>query len=101
MGVASDGSYGIPEGLISGFPCTCQGGEWAIVQGLDIDPFSREKIDASVAELIERARHCVRSGPDLSRRAASSAVALTAGLPVHNSTKQKGRGHKDHALMST
>ncbi len=52
MGVASDGSYGIPEGLICGFPCTCQGGEWAIVQGLDIDPFSREKIDASVAELM-------------------------------------------------
>jgi malate dehydrogenase len=52
MGVASDGSYGIPEGLISGFPCTCQGGEWAIVQGLDIDPFSREKIGASVAELM-------------------------------------------------
>ena len=52
MGVASDGSYGIPEGLICGFPCTCQGGEWAIVQGLDIDPFSREKIEASVAELM-------------------------------------------------
>ncbi|HTB49600.1 MAG TPA: malate dehydrogenase, partial [Solirubrobacteraceae bacterium] len=51
MGVASDGSYGVPEGLISGFPCTCSGGEWSIVQGLDIDEFSRSKIDASVAEL--------------------------------------------------
>jgi len=51
MGVPSDGSYGIPEGLISGFPCTCQNGEYAIVQGLDIDDFSRQKIDASVAEL--------------------------------------------------
>jgi len=51
MGVASDGSYGVPEGLISGFPCTCSGGEWSIVQGLDIDDFSRAKIDASVAEL--------------------------------------------------
>ncbi len=52
MGVPSDGSYGVPEGLISGFPCTCEGGEYAIVQGLDLDAFSREKIDASVAELI-------------------------------------------------
>ncbi len=51
MGVPSDGSYGVPEGLISGFPCTCSNGEWSIVQGLDIDDFSRTKIDASVAEL--------------------------------------------------
>jgi len=51
MGVVSDGSYGVPEGLISGFPCTCSGGEWSIVQGLDVDEFSRSKIDASVAEL--------------------------------------------------
>jgi malate dehydrogenase len=51
MGVASDGSYGVPEGLISGFPCTCSGGQWSIVQGLEIDDFSRSKIDASVAEL--------------------------------------------------
>jgi malate dehydrogenase len=51
MGVVSDGSYGVPEGLISGFPCTCAGGEWSIVQGLEIDDFSRAKIDASIAEL--------------------------------------------------
>ena len=51
MGVASDGSYGIPEGLICGFPCTCEGGEWKIVEGLEIDQFSRGKIDASVEEL--------------------------------------------------
>jgi malate dehydrogenase len=51
MGVPSDGSYGVPEGLISGFPCTCAGGEYTIVQGLEIDEFSRAKIDASVAEL--------------------------------------------------
>ncbi len=51
MGVPSDGSYGVPEGLISGFPCTCAGGEYTIVQGLDIDGFSRSKIDATVAEL--------------------------------------------------
>ncbi|HTD57923.1 MAG TPA: malate dehydrogenase [Solirubrobacteraceae bacterium] len=60
MGVVSDGSYGIPEGLISGFPCTCSGGEWSIVQGLDIDDFSRSRIDASVAELSDE-RDTVRS----------------------------------------
>ncbi len=51
MSVPSDGSYGVEEGLISGFPCTCSDGEWRIVEGLDIDDFSRERIDASVAEL--------------------------------------------------
>ena len=53
MAVPSDGSYGVPEGIISSFPCTCSGGEWKIVQGLDIDAFSRSRIDASVAELVE------------------------------------------------
>ena len=53
MSVWSDGSYGVPEGLISSFPVTCKNGEWEIVQGLDIDEFSRGKIDASVAELEE------------------------------------------------
>jgi malate dehydrogenase len=52
MGVPSDGSYGIPEGLISGFPCTCADGEYEIVQDLDVDSFSRSKIDASVDELV-------------------------------------------------
>jgi malate dehydrogenase len=51
MGVPSDGSYGIEEGIIAGFPCTASGGEWSIVQGLEIDEFSRARIDASVAEL--------------------------------------------------
>jgi len=51
MGVPSDGSYGVPEGLISGFPCTCANGDWGIVQDLEIDEFSRGRIDASVAEL--------------------------------------------------
>jgi malate dehydrogenase len=51
MAVPSDGSYGVPEGLISGFPVTCAGGRYEIVQGLDIDEFSRGRIDASVAEL--------------------------------------------------
>ena len=58
--IASDGSYGVPEGLICGFPVTSDGGSWEIVQGLDIDEFSRGKIDASVAELGEE-RDAVRS----------------------------------------
>jgi malate dehydrogenase len=53
MGVASDGSYGIPAGIVAGHPCTCSGSEWSIVQGLDIDDFSRTRIDASVKELQE------------------------------------------------
>jgi malate dehydrogenase len=53
MGIPSDGSYDIPEGLISGFPCTCDGGEYKIVDGIELDAFSREKIDASVLELTE------------------------------------------------
>ncbi|HEX4906646.1 MAG TPA: malate dehydrogenase [Acidimicrobiales bacterium] len=53
MGVASDGSYGVPDGLIAGFPCTAKDGEWSIVQGLDLDDFSRQRVDASVAELVE------------------------------------------------
>jgi malate dehydrogenase len=53
MAIPSDGSYGVPEGIISSFPCVCKNGDYQIVQGLDIDAFSRAKIDASVAELIE------------------------------------------------
>jgi malate dehydrogenase len=53
MGIAADGSYGIPEGIIAGHPCTCSAGEWSIVQGLEIDEFSRARIDASVQELQE------------------------------------------------
>jgi malate dehydrogenase len=53
MAVCSDGSYDVDVGLISGFPCTCAGGEWSIVEGLDIDDFSRERIDATVNELKE------------------------------------------------
>ena len=59
MAVPSDGSYGVPEGLISSFPCTCVNGEYKIVQGLDIDAFSRARIDVSVAELGEE-RDAVR-----------------------------------------
>ena len=58
--IASDGSYGVPEGLISSFPVTSTGGEWEIVQGLDINDFSRARIGASVHEL-EEEREAVRS----------------------------------------
>ena len=53
MGVPSDGSYDVPEGLMSSFPCICRDGRWEIVQGLEIDAYSRARIDASVAELID------------------------------------------------
>ncbi|MEW2634632.1 malate dehydrogenase [Streptomyces sp. NPDC048389] len=53
MGIPSDGSYGVPEGLISSFPVTCKDGKYEIVQGLDINDFSRARIDASVQELAE------------------------------------------------
>ena len=60
MSVPSDGSYGVPVGLISSFPCTCANGEYSIVQGLPVNDFSRKMIDASVAELIDE-RDAVRS----------------------------------------
>lgn len=60
MSVPSDGSYGVPEGLVSSFPCTCSAGNYQIVQGLNIDAASRAKIDASVAELQEE-RDAVRA----------------------------------------
>ncbi|MBP2584222.1 malate dehydrogenase [Streptomyces sp. PvR006] len=59
MGIPSDGSYGVPEGLISSFPVTCTDGKYEIVQGLEINDFSRGRIDASVKELSEE-RDAVR-----------------------------------------
>ena len=59
MGVYSDGSYGIAEGLIYSFPCTCKDGDWAIVQGLEINDFSRAKMTATETELAEE-RDAVR-----------------------------------------
>jgi malate dehydrogenase len=53
MGIPADGSYGIPEGIIAGHPCRCSGGEYAVVEGLEINEFSRTRIDASVKELQE------------------------------------------------
>jgi len=53
MAITSDGSYGVAEGLMSSFPVTCSGGRFSIVQGLELDDFSRRRIDATVAELGE------------------------------------------------
>jgi malate dehydrogenase len=55
MAVPSDSSYGIPEGIIYGFPCTCKNGRWSIVEGLKINDFSRAKMDATAGELQEEA----------------------------------------------
>lgn len=60
--IPSDGSYGVPEGLISSFPVTSAGGKWEIVQGLEIDEFSRGRIDASVAELAEEREAVTKLG---------------------------------------
>ena len=53
MGIPSDGSYGIPPDVMYGFPVTCAGGDYAIVQGLEVDAFSRERMDATLKELLE------------------------------------------------
>lgn len=58
--IPSDGSYGVPEGIISSFPCVSRDGKWEIVQGLEINDFSRERIDASAQELIDE-REAVKS----------------------------------------
>jgi malate dehydrogenase len=59
MAVPSDGSYGVPEGILSGFPVTTSGGDYTIVAGLEINDFSRARIDASAAELVDE-RDAVR-----------------------------------------
>ena len=68
MAVRSDGSYGVQEGLISSFPVTTSNGDWSIVQGLEIDDFSRGRIDATVAELAEEKDAVTELRPDLTRR---------------------------------
>jgi malate dehydrogenase len=62
MAIPSDGSYGVAEGIISSFPVTCDAGRYEIVQGLDIDAFSRERIDLSVGELVEERDTVVELG---------------------------------------
>jgi malate dehydrogenase len=61
-GVVSDGSYGVPEGLIAGFPVVSQDGRYEIVRGLEIDAFGRERINRSVAELLEEREVVMASG---------------------------------------
>jgi len=53
MGIPSDGSYGIPKDVMYGFPVTCKNGEYEIVQGLDIDDFSRDRMNFTLNELEE------------------------------------------------
>jgi malate dehydrogenase len=53
MAIPSDGTYGIEEGIFCGYPCTCAGGEYTVVEGLELDEFSQSRIDASVAELAD------------------------------------------------
>ena len=53
MGVPTDGSYGVEEGIVAGLPCTCSNGEWSVVEGLEIPEFSRARIDATANELKE------------------------------------------------
>ena len=60
--IMSDGSYGVPEGIISSFPCTVEDGEWKIVQGLEIDDFSRSRIDASASELLDEKKAVAEMG---------------------------------------
>jgi malate dehydrogenase len=62
MGIVSDGSYGVPEGLVSSFPVTTKDGDYQIVQGLEIDDFSRGRIDASVAELVSERDEVTKLG---------------------------------------
>ncbi len=62
MAVASDGSYGIPEGLIYSFPVKTSGGSWSIVQDLEINDFSRQRMDATAAELVEEREAVTKLG---------------------------------------
>ena len=62
MGIPSDGSYGVDEGVISSFPVTCSGGDYKIVEGLEISDFSRRRIDASVKELADEREAVTKMG---------------------------------------
>ena len=67
MGVPADGSYGVEEGIVAGFPCSCSGGEWSIVEGVEVPEFSRARIDASAAELREERDAVSQARPGLSQ----------------------------------
>ena len=76
MAVPSDGSYGVDEGLISSFPCRCDNGEWEIVQGLEVNDFAKEKIEATVNELREE-----RDGRRQARSDLRPSERLLGGFP--------------------
>ena len=84
MAVPSDGSYGVDEGLISSFPCTCAGGEWSIVQDLEVNDFAKEKIEATVNELREEREAVAKLDLSLNPRSEFSGgfpgVPATPGL---------------------
>ena len=88
MAVPSDGSYGVDEGLISSFPCTCSNGEWSIVQGLEVNDFAKEKIEATVNELREE-RDAVKK-LDLIWQAASRACHPRPDLVTFPSSARPG-----------
>jgi malate dehydrogenase len=62
MGVPTDGSYGVEEGIVAGLPCKCSGGEWSVAEGLEVSDFSRTRIDASISELKEERQAVSRLG---------------------------------------
>ena len=78
MAVPSDGSYGVPEGIICGFPVRTAGGDYTIVEGLEIDEFSRARIDASAAELVEERDAVASSGCSRLTRTARCAIGRRA-----------------------
>ena len=92
MAVRSDGSYGVQEGIVSSFAVTVRDGRWEIVQGLGIDDFSRSRIDASVAELVEE-RDAVKALGLMSGCASFSPDAGTFTLtPIHSRCGGEGPG---------
>ena len=101
VGLVSDGSYRIPEGLVAGFPARSVNGSWQIVQGLELDEFSRARIDASIAEvvgerdavselgLIWKSEFSLRRKPSGDRR-------LSAVTPVSAASSRKIKGELTH-----
>ena len=81
MGVVSDGSYGIAEGLICGFPCTCAGGEWSIVPGIEHRRLLARQDRRLGRRARQRARNCKEPGPDLSARRSAPGSGPKKGSP--------------------
>ena len=88
MGIPSDGSYGVPEGIISSFPVTCKDGQYSIVQGLDISDFSAPRIDRIDGRARGRARRGELPRPDLARRAGRG-VCQGGGAPLEHRRTSK------------